>query len=106
MQLVIKDDIVVATHTNDQDIANLYSGCEIILWNKPIQQLDPLHGITEIPDPRTKEDMVNAYKDQRRIKYPSIQDQLDMIYWDKVNNTTTWQDTISAVKKQYPKPKE
>lgn len=106
MQLVIKNNIVVSTHEDEQFIAHLYPDCEIILWDKPIQQPDPLNGITEIPDPRTKEDMVTRYRDQRRIKYPTTQDQLDMLYWDKINNTTTWQDTISAVKKQYPKPKE
>jgi hypothetical protein len=105
MQLVIKNNIVITTHEDGQIIAHLYPGCDIISWNKPIQQLDPLNGITEIADPRSKEDMINAYKDQRRIKYPSIQDQLDMLYWDKINNTTTWQDTITAVKNKYPKPK-
>ena len=30
--------------------------------------------------------------------YPSIEDQLDMQYHDKVDGTTTWQDAIQAVK--------
>ena len=46
----------------------------------------------------------NEYKYQRELAYPSIQEQLDMQYWDKINNTTTWQDAIDAVKAQYPKP--
>lgn len=41
---------------------------------------------------------------QRSVAYPSIQDQLDMQYWDSVNGTTTWADAIAAVKAQYPKP--
>lgn len=36
--------------------------------------------------------------------YPSIQDQLDMLYHDKVDGTTTWIDTIKAVKDAHPKP--
>ena len=40
----------------------------------------------------------------RKNAYPSIGDQLDMMYWDKVNNTTTWSDAIAAVKASYPKP--
>lgn len=47
----------------------------------------------------------NAKKYQRdRAKaYPSIQEQLDMQYWDKINGTNNWQDAINAVKAQYPK---
>ena len=35
-------------------------------------------------------------------KYPSIKDQLDMMYWDKVNGTNTWVDTITKIKKDNP----
>jgi hypothetical protein len=40
---------------------------------------------------------------QRLRKYPSIGEQLDMLYWDNVNGTTVWQNTIAAVKTEYPK---
>ncbi|BCU99922.1 MAG: hypothetical protein CM15mV31_0160 [uncultured marine virus] len=36
--------------------------------------------------------------------YASVQEQLDMQYWDLVNGTTTWKDHIAAVKAKYPKP--
>jgi hypothetical protein len=36
-------------------------------------------------------------------QYPSIADQLDMKYWDSVNETTNWLDTIAAIKAQVPK---
>ena len=55
-------------------------------------------------------DAVNAwvdpeqYKIDRATAYPSIQDQLDMQYWDSVNGTTTWKDAIAAVKTENPKP--
>tara|TARA_Y100000004_G_scaffold183416_1_gene231197 strand:- start:65 stop:340 length:276 start_codon:yes stop_codon:yes gene_type:complete len=35
--------------------------------------------------------------------YPSIQEQLDMQYWDKKNGTTTWVDAITKTKTKYPK---
>lgn len=46
----------------------------------------------------------NQYKVQRAAAYPSIQEQLDMQYWDSVNGTTTWADAIAAVKQEFPKP--
>ena len=45
----------------------------------------------------------NKYQRDRAIAYPSIQDQLDMQYWDKVNSTTTWQTAIAKVKSDNPK---
>ena len=46
---------------------------------------------------------INETKYQRDRVYPSITDQLDMQYWDKVNGTTTWQDAIAKVKSDNPK---
>jgi len=43
------------------------------------------------------------YQRDRASAYPSIQEQLDMQYWDKVNNTTNWQDAIAKVKSDNPK---
>ena len=48
----------------------------------------------------------NQYQRQRATVYPSVQEQLDMQYWDKVNGTTTWQDAIAKVKADTPKPGE
>jgi hypothetical protein len=45
----------------------------------------------------------NQYKRDRAKEYPSIQEQLDMQYWDKVNGTNTWQEAIDAIKTKYPK---
>jgi len=46
----------------------------------------------------------NGYKTARQEAYNSIQDQLDMQYWDSVNSTTTWADHIAKVKSDNPKP--
>lgn len=45
-----------------------------------------------------------SYTDKRKLEYPSIQDQLDMIYWDSVNGTNIWRDKIAEIKAKYPKP--
>ena len=51
---------------------------------------------------------VNAWTDSEQYKidrkYPSIEEQLDMQYWDAVNGTTTWKDAIAQVKADNPKP--
>ena len=44
------------------------------------------------------------YQRKRAEEYPSIQEQLDMQYWDKVNGTTNWEDAIAKVKLDNPKP--
>ncbi len=46
----------------------------------------------------------NGYKDARQQAYGSIAEQLDMQYWDLVNDTTTWKDHIAQVKADNPKP--
>jgi hypothetical protein len=45
----------------------------------------------------------DAYIYKRVKEYPSLADQLDMQYWDKVNNTNKWEEAINAVKTKYPK---
>lgn len=42
---------------------------------------------------------------QKRV-YPPVTEQLDMQYWDKINNTTTWIDAITTIKQQHPIPAE
>jgi hypothetical protein len=73
-----------------------------------IQWLD---GTTPIPKADIEAKMVEVqaeydakqYQRDRAIAYPSIQDQLDMQYWDKVNGTTNWEDAIAKVKSDNPK---
>ena len=43
------------------------------------------------------------YKRLRELAYPTINEQMDMQYWDTVNNTTNWKDAITKVKTDYPK---
>ena len=53
---------------------------------------------------RQLDEEANGYKTARQMAYASIQDQLDMQYWDSVNGTTTWKDHIAQVKSDNPKP--
>ena len=43
------------------------------------------------------------YQEKRRMEYPSIDEQLDMLYWDKINGTNNWVDVIAEVKNKHPK---
>jgi len=45
-----------------------------------------------------------GYIQARQEAYGSIAEQLDMMYWDGVNGTTTWADHIAQVKSDNPKP--
>ncbi len=43
------------------------------------------------------------YAQLRQQEYEPLENQLDLLYWDKINGTTLWQDSISAIKAKYPK---
>ena len=44
-----------------------------------------------------------TYAQKRAKEYPAVGEQLDMIYWDKVNGTNLWQTKIAEIKAKYPK---
>jgi hypothetical protein len=44
-----------------------------------------------------------TYADLRSVAYPSIEEQLDMIYH---NGIDAWKESIKAIKDQYPKETE
>jgi|TARA_B110000908_G_C10124899_1_gene389389 hypothetical protein len=46
---------------------------------------------------------VDTHTENRIQAYPSIEEQLDMQFHDSVNGTTTWKDTIQAIKDDNPK---
>ena len=50
-----------------------------------------------------KKQRERIWKPQRLAAYPPIEDQLDMIYWDQINGTQKWRDTITEIKKKFPK---
>ena len=48
-------------------------------------------------------DRTLTYVEKRVLEYPHFRDQLDMMYKDQLNGTTTWKDAITAIKEKYPK---
>jgi biopolymer transport protein ExbD len=73
-----------------------------IVWHEgttPIPVADIEAKMTELQ----AEYDANQYQRDRATAYPSIQEQLDMQYWDKVNGTTNWEDAIAKVKSDIPK---
>jgi|TARA_R110000765_G_scaffold343243_1_gene433292 hypothetical protein len=49
------------------------------------------------------EDLTLTYSQKREQEYPHYRDQLDMMYKDQLNGTTTWKDKITEIKDKYPK---
>ncbi len=45
-----------------------------------------------------------AYRKKRTFSYPSIGEQLDLLYWDKKNGTNKWVEAVDKVKSDNPKP--
>jgi len=84
---------------------------EVGINAEDINQITWHNGTTPIPANEIlakQQELITEYnsnKDQRdRAKdYPSLADQLDMQYWDKINGTNKWQQAINAVKQKYPK---
>jgi len=92
-------------------IKSINSNAEFSIMENDINQITWLNGTTPIPKADIEAKMVevqaeydaNQYQRNRATAYPTIQDQLDMQYWDNVNGTTNWEDTIAKVKADNPK---
>jgi hypothetical protein len=84
---------------------------EVSVNNEDINQITWHNGTTPISTNEIlakQQELIAEYNSKQyqrdRVKaYPSIQEQLDLQYWDKINGTDTWEQAINAVKAQYPK---
>ena len=59
-----------------------------------------------VEDPEFAKEMQLEYEMtqyQRDRLYPSAGEQSDMQYWDAINGTTIWLDTLTAIKAKFPK---
>ena len=94
-------------------LTSLYPGSQWVLNGDEYTGLDWLPG-NDKPKPSQEEleaecDRLhqvwlnNQYQRDRAKEYPPLADQLDMLYWDKVNSTDNWQQAVQAVKDKYPK---
>lgn len=97
----IQDVLYWSTKYDGTPLDNIYEG---LVWNNK-----------EIPKPSLKEidqwciDYDLQYRQQLAIskrQYPPIGAQLDMIYHDKIDNTSVWLETIESIKLAHPKPME
>ena len=94
-------------------ILKINSNAEVTVRGSDINtcEIEWLNGTTPISKADIEAKMVelqaeydaNQYQRDRATAYPSIQEQLDMQYWDKVNGTTNWEDAIAKVKSDNPK---
>ena len=95
----------------EKAIIKINPNAEFTINANDINQITWLNGTTPIPKADIEAKMVelqaeydaNQYQRDRATAYPSIQEQLDMQYWDKVNGTTNWEDAIAKVKSDNPK---
>ena len=102
IKLYVGSEVDFNSDVKIQDDSN-GKGAYIKEWNlsiaKPTQeQLDALE-----TEAQAKEELQTVLS-TRATAYPSIQEQLDMQYWDKVNGTTNWEDAVAKVKSDNPKP--
>ena len=58
----------------------------------------------QITDKQAEISARDAHIAPRALSYPTIGDQLDMIYHDQVDGTTTFKEAIQAIKDANPKP--
>ena len=93
-----------------QAIKKINPNAEVTVNGNDINQITWHNGTTPISKADIEAKMVEVQADydakqyQRDRVYPSIQEQLDMQYWDSVNGTTTWKDAVAKVKADNPKP--
>jgi hypothetical protein len=91
--LKINPNAQVSVNANDINQVTWHNGTTPIPANEILAKQQEL--ITEYNS--------KQYQRDRAKDYPSIQEQLDMQYWDKINGTNKWQQAINAVKQKYPK---
>jgi hypothetical protein len=108
MFLAIRDGAVVETSDNIESLLKLdKTKHEVTEWHGPLPPYDPELGEPRL-DPRNAaqkaQDAKQRYTRRRLREYPAVHRQLDMMYWDAINGTTTWVDEITRIKDKYPKP--
>ncbi len=102
MSIVSYAAAIVALRPNESFTIN-GDDYSTLVWQEETQPPTLSEVVSKYNELKTEYDS-KEYARNRAKAYPTIQEQLDMQYWDSVNGTTTWQDAIEAVKTQYPKP--
>jgi hypothetical protein len=86
---------------NDIPLQKIHEGERVDLTQEEREQL---LSDWNIEAERIEKEKALQYQRDRSKAYPTIQEQLDLLYWDKVNGTSNWEAAIEAVKTEYPKP--
>ena len=94
-----------------KSILAINNKAEVTVNADDINQITWHNGTTPIPANEIlakQQELITEYNSKqyqrdRAKDYPSLADQLDMQYWDKINGTNKWQQAINAVKQKYPK---
>ena len=92
-------------------ILKINPNAQVVVRGDDINTIEWHNGTTPIPANEIlakQQELITEYNSKqyqrdRAKDYPSIQEQLDMQYWDKINGTNKWQQAINAVKQKYPK---
>lgn len=87
-----------------RDIAD-GNGPFISKWNISEKPNPTVEQLNAFEDEAAKVAVNNIIRAKRKMAYGSMNDQLDMMFWDKEKGTTTWQEHIRRIKKKYPKVK-
>jgi|TARA_R110002110_G_scaffold355032_1_gene564715 hypothetical protein len=91
--------------TNNEAITSISAYSAITdLWTSTKATHD-----TAVSDAETAQTALEATYGWKRVndattKYATTDEQLDQMYKDALNGTTTWKDAIAAVKAAHPKP--
>jgi len=98
-EMIVSDALTRFLEDNAKGKWNNHHGT----WNSIVWLADA----TDKPSESDYLSQKNSLEQNQRARltrvYPSIQEQLDMQYWDNVNGTTTWKDAIAKVKADNPK---
>jgi len=81
---------------------SLGGGAYIKEWNLSITKPTDVQ-LASYETAGNTEEALQIVLNTRANSYPSIQEQLDMQYWDNVNGTTTWKDSLTKIKTDNPK---
>jgi len=102
-KIVNRDDRSIVKYTDPNgkvwSIPVLQNGDGNRFYQKFIQDVAE-QGLSIVEGPDIVEP---SYTELRAAEYPSREEQFDMQFHDQVNGTTTWRDTIQAIKDKYPK---
>jgi len=108
MFYAVRDGIVVERSPEMDPLLKLdRTKYEVFEWKGPTPPHNP-ELCEPMYDPRDAarkiQDGKIRYKKRRRREYPTVREQLDMMYWDAMDDTTTWVDDITRIKAAHPKP--